>query len=67
MYCFYHWRNRNFYINKRNSSSITNLLSLVYYSSTKELRLVVNKLVSSFTMPSSLDGEKIVIWLTEKF
>ena len=64
---FYHWRNRNFYINKRNSSSITNLLSLVYYSSTKELRLVVNKLVSSFTMPSSLDGEKIVIWLTENF
>ena len=64
---FYHWRNRKFYINKRDKNSLTNLIGLVYNNLNNKIFLSVNKLISSFTMPSDFNGKKIVIWLTENF
>ena len=64
---FYHWRNRKFYLFKKDSSSINNLLGLSYSNVSKEVRLIVNKVLRSFTLPSSFNGKKIVIWLAEDF
>ena len=64
---FYHWRNRNFSIKKKDSNSRATLLNLAYSSSDNEVSLNVNKLKSSFTIPNDFNGKKIVLWLTENF
>ena len=64
---FYHWRNRNFSIKKKDSNSRATLLNLAYSSSDNEVSLNVNKLKSSLTIPNDFNGKKIVIWLAEDF
>ena len=64
---FYHWRNRRFYIFKKDSNSQTSLLGLSYSNRSNEVRLVVNKVLRNLTLPSSFNGKKIVIWLAEDF
>ena len=64
---FYHWRNRRFYIFKKDSNSQTCLLGLSYSNVSNEVKLIVNKVLRTFTLPSSFNGKKIVIWLAEDF
>ena len=64
---FYHWRNRKFYIFKKDSNSLTSLLSLSYSNVTNKVSLIVNKQKSSLTIPNDFNGKKIVIWLAEDF
>ena len=64
---FYHWRNRKFYIFKKDSNSLTSLLGLNYANVTNEVSLIVNKVLRTLTLPSSFNGKKIVIWLAEDF
>ena len=64
---FYHWRNRDFTIFKRDSISVNLLLSLTYFKLGNKLTLTVNKLKSELTIPNDFDGKKIVIWLVEDF
>ena len=62
-----HWRNRNFSITKYLPTNKNNLISLFYLKINNTLNLVVNTTTLNFTMPSSFNGKKIVIWLTENF
>ena len=64
---FYFWVNRNFSIKKKDSNSGATLLNLFHSTRGNTINLVVNKLISQFTLPSSFDGKKIVIWLAEDF
>ena len=64
---FYHWRNRNFSIKKKDSNSRTNLLNLYYTTTGNTINLVVNKVRRQLTIPSDFNGKKIVIWLAEDF
>ena len=64
---FYHWRNRNFSIKKKDSNSGATLLNLFYTTTGNIVSLVVNNVRREFTMLSSFNGQKIVIWLTENF
>ena len=64
---FYHWRNRKFYIFKKDSNSLTSLLGLSYSNVTNKVSLIVNKQKSSLTIPNDFNGKKIVIWLAEDF
>ena len=67
MYCFYHWRNRNFSLTKYLSTNNNILLKLNYDKTNNSVNLTVNKSTLSFTMPSSFNGNKIVLWLKENF
>ena len=67
MYCFYHWRNRNFSLTKYLSTNNNILLKLNYDKTNNSVNLTVSKTSQSFTMPSSFNGQKIVLWLTENF
>ena len=67
VFFFYHRRNRRFYIFKKDSNSQTSLLGLSYSNVSNEVRLIVNKVLRTFTLPSSFNGKKIVIWLAEDF
>ena len=64
---FYHWRNRNFSLTKYLSTNNNILLKLNYDKTNNSVNLTVSKTTKSFTMPSSFNGQKIVLWLTEKF
>ena len=64
---FYHWRNKNFTIYKKNSANKTVLLHLYYLKINNSVNLVVNNIRRSFSMLSSFKGKKIVLWLTEDF
>ena len=64
---FYHWRNRKFYIFKKDSNSLTSLLGLSYSNVTNKVSLIVKKQKSSLTIPNDFNGKKIVIWLAEDF
>ena len=64
---FYHRRNRRFYIFKKDSNSQTSLVGLSYSNVSNEVRLIVIKVLRTFTLPSSFNGKKIVIWLAEDF
>ena len=64
---FYHWRNRNFSIKKKDSTSTSTLLNFYYTTSGNTVNLVVNNLRRQLTLPSSFNGKKIVIWLAEDF
>ena len=62
-----YWRNRNFSITKYLTTNNNTLIYLYYLRLNNTLNLVVNTTTLNFTMPSSFDGKKIVIWLTENF
>ena len=64
---FYHWRNTSFSLTKKNSSNDNILLKFNYDKTNNKVNLTVNKTTQSFTMPSSYNGRKIVIWLAENF
>ena len=64
---FYHWRNRKFYIRKRDSNSRAILLSLHYTNIGYTVNLFVNNVLRKFTTPSSFNGKRIVVWLAEDF
>ncbi|KAM7448017.1 hypothetical protein ABFA07_003919 [Porites harrisoni] len=64
---FYHWRNRNFSIKKKDSNNAATLLDFYYTTTGNTVNLVVNNLTSQLTMPSDFNGKKIVIWLAEDF
>ena len=64
---FKHWRNRNFNIIKYISTNNNTLLKLNYDKTNNSVNLTVSKTTQSFTMPSSFNGKKIVLWPTENF
>ena len=64
---FYHWRNRNFSLTKYISTNNNMLLKLNYNKTNKSVNLTVSKTTQSFSMLSSFNGQKIVLWLTENF
>ena len=64
---FYHWRNRNFSIKKKDSNSGAISLSLFYSTRGNRITLLVNKVRSQLSLPSSFNGKKIVVWLAEDF
>ena len=43
------------------------LLKLNYDKTNNKVTLTVNKTTQNFTMPSSFNGQKIVVWLGENF
>ena len=57
---FYHWRNRNFSLTKKNSNNNNILLKLNYDKTNNSINLTVSKTTQSFSMPSSFSGRKIV-------
>ena len=64
---FHHWRNRNFSIKKKDTTSNTTLLNFYYTTSGNTVNLVVNNVRRQLTLPSDFNGKKIVIWLAEDF
>ena len=64
---FYHWRNRSFSLTKRNVSNNVISTNLNYDETNNSLNLSINRATRSYSMPSSFNGKKIVLWLTENF
>ena len=64
---FYHWRNRSFSLTKKNSVNDNILLKLNYDKTNNKVTSTVNKSTQNFTMPSSFNRQKIVVWLSENF
>ena len=64
---FTHWRNRNFSLAKVRRSDNKILTSLYYMNAMNTLNLVVNNITRNFTVLSSFNGKRIVLWLTENF
>ena len=64
---FDHWRNRNFSITKKNTENDNILVKLDYNKSNNKVTLTVNKTTQNFTMLSSFNGKRIVVWLLENF
>ena len=59
------WRDRNFSISKKDVNSNQLLLYLYYLNSNKKLTLNVSNTNKNFTIPSSFNGKKVVLWITE--
>ena len=64
---FYHLRNKNFSITKYLSTNNNVMIYLYYLRINNTLNLVINTTRVNFAMPSSFNGKKIVLWLTEDF
>ena len=64
---FYHWRNRNFSLTKYISTNNNILLKLNHDKTNNSVNLTFSKTTQSFTMLSSFNGKKIVLWQTENF
>ena len=62
---FYHWSNRDFALVKKNAQSNQNSLSLTFAKAAGYLTLLSNNKRDFFSVPSSFDGKKIVLWLAE--
>ena len=62
---FYHWSNRDFSLVKKNSQNNQDLLSLTFVKAAGYLTLFSNNRRDFFSLPSSFDGKKIVLWLAE--
>ena len=62
---FYHWNNRDFALAKNDSQNNQGLLSLTFAKAAGYLTLFSNNKRSFFSLPSSFDGKKIVLWLAE--
>ena len=59
------WRNRNFNITKKDANSNQTLLFLYYLNINNSLNLHVGNTIKKITIPSSFNGKKVVLWLTE--
>ena len=64
---FYHWRNRNFSLIKKNPSNSNFLLKLNYDKTNNKVNLTIHKTTQNIVIPSSFNGKKIVIYLAESF
>ena len=64
---FYHLRNKNFSITKYLSTNNNVMIYLYYLRINNTLNLFINTTRVNFAMPSSFNGKKIVLWLTEDF
>ena len=65
---FSHWRNRSFTLTKYISTNNNNiLLKLNYDKTNNKVTLTINRATQNFTMLSSFNGKRIVLWLTENF
>ena len=64
---FYHWRNRNFSLIKKNPSNSNLLLKLNYDKTNKKVNLTIHRTTQNITMPSSFSGKKIVLYIAESF
>ena len=62
---FYHWSNRDFALSKKNPDNNQALLSITFTKAAGYLTLLSNNKRDYFTLPSSFDGKKVVLWLTE--
>ena len=63
---FYHRRNRDFYLTKKNPDNGLTLMAVSYTISKNYVELANNSSnPNNFTMPSDFNGKKIVLWLTE--
>ena len=62
---FYHWSNKNFALFKNDSQNNQGLLSLTFAKAAGYLTLLSNNKRSYFSIPSSFNGKKIVLWLAE--
>ena len=58
---FYHWSNRDFALAKNDQ----NLLNLTFTKAAGYLTLFSNNGNTFFSLPSSFDGKRIVLWLTQ--
>ena len=59
------WRNRNFSIYKKDSNNNQTLLHLFYLNTNNTLTLHIGNTRKNITIPSSFNGKKVVLWLTE--
>ena len=64
---FYHWRDRNFSIKKKDINSAATLLNLNYTNKANTVNFVINNVRKQFTMIRDFNRKKIVRWLTEDF
>ena len=64
---FHHWRNRSFSLTKKNTDNDNIPLKLNYDKTNNKVTLTVNKTTQNFTMLSSFNGKRIVVWLLENF
>ena len=64
---FTDWRNRSFSLIKENTENNNILVKLDYNKSNNKVTLTVNKTTQNFTMLSSFNGQRIVVWLLENF
>ena len=62
---FYHWNNRDFALSKNDSQNNQGLLSLTFAKAAGYLTLLSNNKRDFFSVPSSFDGKKMVLWLAE--
>ena len=64
---FYHWRNRNFSLIKKNTSNSNPLVKLNYDKTNNKLNLTIHKTSQNISVPSSFNGKKIVLYIAESF
>ena len=64
---FTHWRNRSFTLTKYLSTNNNILVKLNYDKTNNKVTLTVNRATQNFTIPSSFDGKRIVLWQAENF
>ena len=64
---FNYYKSSNFTLTKYLSTNNNILLKLNYDKTKNLVKLILNKITQSFTMPSGFNGQKIVLWLTENF
>ena len=62
---FYHWSYKDFALAKKDSQNNLGLLSLTFSKAAGYLTLLSNNKRTHFHLPSSFNGKKIVLWLTE--
>ena len=59
------WRNRNFSITKKDTNSNQTLLHLCYLNTNNNLYLHIGNTRKNITIPTSFNGKRVVLWLTE--
>ena len=56
---FYHWKNRDFALVKKNTNNNQSLLSLTFTKAAGYLTLLINNKRDFFSLPSSFDEKKL--------
>ena len=62
---FTHWRNRNFSITKKDINNNQTLFYLYYLNVNDTLNIHISNTRKTISIPSSLNGKKVVLWITE--